>query len=117
MSEQRRRIYPSTLSDLEALLETATRPGSRARIEARIAERRRHNARRTNRRREALLARTPKQVAAARMAKHPTGSKTCARCGEVLPFAAFGDCPAATDGLWSSCTPCTERAQAERAES
>jgi hypothetical protein len=109
MSESRRKFYPSSIRELEALLEAATRPGTRARIQARIEDRRYHNARKHTLRREAFRARTPDEVAAVRTERYPDGRKTCSQCKTALPFAEFGTCPTTADGLWSGCRPCSAK--------
>jgi len=106
MSESHARRYPSSIAELEALLETATRPGTRARLQARLADRRYHNAKRKARLRAVHAARSPEEVVVAQMARHPSGSKTCNGCKRSLAFTAFSPQPEATDGLWKYCTDC-----------
>lgn len=46
--------------------------------------------------------------------KDTTDSKVCGRCGEVLPFEAFGLSKAAKTGRASCCRPCLTANAAER---
>ncbi|MFJ3286744.1 hypothetical protein ACIPMW_15875 [Streptomyces sp. NPDC086669] len=57
-------------------------------------------------RRVRLADRTPEQIAADRARLRPNGLKTCRKCREALPFAAFAENRTTGDGLHTDCRSC-----------
>lgn len=51
-------------------------------------------------------ARTPEEIARARLTRHPTGTKHCNRCGRDLAFDQFAPFLREPDGLQTHCLQC-----------
>jgi hypothetical protein len=55
-------------------------------------------------------ARTPEQIEAARMRRHPLGTKQCTRCRRELAFDRFEQFAREPDGLNTHCKDCRKGA-------